>query len=61
MLAQVQEASKKLLQAGGGTLGHKVPPLDDLKYKPNRLEVQTKRLEAQATVLEMPWAARQSI
>ena len=59
MLASVQEASEKL-QASGSTLGHKVPPLDDSKYKPNWLQVQVKQLEAQATILEMLWAARQS-
>jgi hypothetical protein len=32
---------------------HKVPPLDSLEYKPSQLGVQAKRLEAQATTLEL--------
>jgi hypothetical protein len=55
------EASKKLLQGDGNTLGHKVPPLDDLEYKPSRLGVQAKQLEAQTTILEMPWAIKHNL
>jgi hypothetical protein len=54
MLALVLETSMKLSQSGGGTLRHKVPPLDSLEYKPSRLGVQAKRLNAQTTALEMP-------
>jgi hypothetical protein len=45
------------LQSGGGTLRQKLPPLGSLEYKPSRLGVQAKRLEAQTTTLEMAWAA----
>jgi hypothetical protein len=38
----VLKASKKLSQSGDSTLKHKVSPLDSLKYKPSRLEVQAK-------------------
>jgi hypothetical protein len=61
MLGLILEAFKKLSQSGGGTLRHKVPPLDSLEYKPSRFGVQTKRLGAQATALEMPWASRHSL
>jgi hypothetical protein len=61
MLALVLEASKKLSQSGDGTLRHKVPPLGSLEYKPSRLGMQAKRLEAQATALEMPWASRHNL
>ena len=54
MLVLILKASKKLLQSGDSTLRHKVPTLDDLEYKPSRLMIQAKRLEAQATTLELP-------
>jgi hypothetical protein len=61
MLTLVLKTSKKLSQSDGGTLRHKVPPLDSLEYKPSQLEVQAKRLGAQATALEMSWASRHNL
>jgi hypothetical protein len=34
-------------------LRHKVLPLDDVEYKRSQLVIQIKRLEAQATALEI--------
>jgi hypothetical protein len=32
-----------------------------LEYKPSRLGVQAKQLEAQTTILEMPWAIKHNL